>query len=378
MVNMAGGVMENAGLCLDRFGLPTIPGSAVKGRARRAALDALRGWCEAGGEPEHKPSGNDNVFTSACADCATPADMLAAIAHVFGWCELDWKARADFRTDEEWQSKRPDFAWACGDRWAAIRDAVVRSLAAKLHLSINPDDPTPWKRLPNFAGSVSFLPAYPVELGRTGKVEGLPLELPPVGKLELDVVTCHHRDYYAAKLATATDPEEPVPVVFPAAAPGHVFAFALAPLRGADRSLIQHACAWLTCGLSTFGLGAKTAAGYGWFCCGQDIQEAVGKSMADTQRRKLEEQKRAKEEEKREAEEAERQRLSEERKAATASMTEEQKADYELAQLTPDQFRAGWTSSRNETRPNRRRWCAPCAWLPTKTPHDASSGTTSS
>ena len=31
MVNMAGGVMENAGLCLDRFGLPYIPGSAVKG-----------------------------------------------------------------------------------------------------------------------------------------------------------------------------------------------------------------------------------------------------------------------------------------------------------------------------------------------------------
>ena len=42
MVNMAGGVMENAGLCLDRFGLPLIPGSAVKGCARRTALAALR------------------------------------------------------------------------------------------------------------------------------------------------------------------------------------------------------------------------------------------------------------------------------------------------------------------------------------------------
>jgi CRISPR/Cas system CMR subunit Cmr6 (Cas7 group RAMP superfamily) len=51
MVNMAGGVMENAGLCLDRFGLPYIPGSAVKGCARRTALAALREWCETGQQP---------------------------------------------------------------------------------------------------------------------------------------------------------------------------------------------------------------------------------------------------------------------------------------------------------------------------------------
>ena len=41
MVNMAGGVMENAGLCLDRFGVPYIPGSAVKGCARRMAIQNL-------------------------------------------------------------------------------------------------------------------------------------------------------------------------------------------------------------------------------------------------------------------------------------------------------------------------------------------------
>lgn len=39
LVNMAGGVMENAGIALDRcFGLPFIPGSAVKGIARNQAL----------------------------------------------------------------------------------------------------------------------------------------------------------------------------------------------------------------------------------------------------------------------------------------------------------------------------------------------------
>jgi CRISPR type III-B/RAMP module RAMP protein Cmr6 len=41
IINQAGGVLENAGLCLHRhFGYPYIPGSAVKGIARHAA------WCE--------------------------------------------------------------------------------------------------------------------------------------------------------------------------------------------------------------------------------------------------------------------------------------------------------------------------------------------
>ncbi|NQU45088.1 hypothetical protein HQ520_17525, partial [bacterium] len=41
IINQAGGVLENAGLCLHRhFGFPVIPGSAVKGCARHAA------WCE--------------------------------------------------------------------------------------------------------------------------------------------------------------------------------------------------------------------------------------------------------------------------------------------------------------------------------------------
>ena len=43
IVNSAVGVIENAGLCLDRFsGLPFIPGSAVKGCARRMAIQRLK------------------------------------------------------------------------------------------------------------------------------------------------------------------------------------------------------------------------------------------------------------------------------------------------------------------------------------------------
>ena len=124
-----------------------------------------------------------------------------------------------------------------------------------------------------------------------GRVDDFPAELPALGKIELDVVTGHHGVYYSSEpvepqgiphtaaswrkwkdkhddwLAhrTAPDTEEPVPVVFPTVAPGHVFAFALTPLRGADSTLMEHARDWLELGLSTFGLGAKTNAGYGWF-----------------------------------------------------------------------------------------------------------------
>lgn len=44
MVNLAGGVMENANLLFDRYGYPLIPGSAIKGLARRMALQTLHDW----------------------------------------------------------------------------------------------------------------------------------------------------------------------------------------------------------------------------------------------------------------------------------------------------------------------------------------------
>jgi hypothetical protein len=116
--------------------------------------------------------------------------------------------------------------------------------------------------------------------------------------LELDVVSCHHSEYYSeptepsgvphshprwrkwksehdqwkANWSTAPDIEEPKPVLFPAVAAGAVFQFVVLPLRGECNSLSKpktglHVLArdWLRCGLETFGLGAKTGAGYGWF-----------------------------------------------------------------------------------------------------------------
>lgn len=327
MLNMAGGVMENAGLCLDRFGLPYIPGSAVKGCARRAALAALHEWCESNQKPGAADADRDNPLKHACAPFDTAADMLTAIAHVFGWCEQDWKPNADF-------------FWAANGKNEILSEAT-HELASAFGWSIDEKHQhTPWKSLRNFAGSISFLPAYPVDLGKTPKLEGLPLEAPQLGKLELDVVTCHHRDYYDGKLPIATDTEDPVPVVFPAVAPGHVFLFALAPLRGADAPLVRHARAWLATGLSVFGLGAKTNAGYGWFEASDAIDIAVRQMIAQQAERERAEEQRQAEERRRRREEEERVRKAREVKAAIGDMTPEQRADFELAQLTADQFRS--------------------------------------
>jgi hypothetical protein len=96
-----------------------------------------------------------------------------------------------------------------------------------------------------------------------------------MGALELDIVTCHHGEYYKGNPAyeDAPDTEEPVPVVFPAVVPGHVFTFALVPLRHCPTERLKRAREWLAAGLETFGLGAKTNAGYGWF---DDVTSAVG------------------------------------------------------------------------------------------------------
>jgi CRISPR/Cas system CMR subunit Cmr6 (Cas7 group RAMP superfamily) len=300
MVNMAGGVMENAGLCLDRFGLPYVPGSAVKGCARRAALAALHEWCETGQKPGASEADKDNLFKNACEPLTTQAEMLAAVARVFGWCEQDWSLA---RNDGRYVS---DFAWACGAALEAIWKAAAEKLADDSGWRIDDQHrSTPWKSLPNFSGSVAFLPAHPADVPAGTDINGT--KAPTLGKLELDVVTCHHGKYYAEpdrakkpreweewnrQWGTAPDTEEPVPIVFPAVAPGHVFTFAVAPLRRADASLATRARTWLQTGLQTFGLGAKTNAGYGWFV---DVTDPLRKAQEEARERQARLDRQAKE-----------------------------------------------------------------------------------
>lgn len=306
MVNMAGGVMENAGLCLDRFGVPYIPGSAGKGCARRMAVQILLEAREAN-EPTDKL-----------------VPLLADIALVFGWGEQDWRLMSDLKprrteTDEQfqkrWEQERSDFAYACGDAlWPQIREVVRKRLCADLKCKEFPS---------HFAGSVSFLPAYPDQL--------------PANDLELDVLTCHHPKYYRgdADMPVALDTEEPNPVVFPAVSPGKgteqdrcVFSLVVLPLRSEHNCLSRSATKlhaltseWLRKGLETFGLGAKTAAGYGWFDASEKFNgefkaQLVQQASVETERIKQ-------------------QRAGEEQQAREAA--EKAAREMQRATLTPDE-----------------------------------------
>ena len=316
MVNMAGGVMENAGLSLDRYGLPHIPGSAVKGCARRAALAALREWCET----ETKPAGDENLFTPLCAGFASPADLLKFLCLVFGWVEQDWSTEKN--TNGTWKS---DFAWAChgiGETWKATAETLCGHFHAGIKTGV-----APWESLPNSAGSIAFLHASP------NRDPGL----------VLDVLTPHHKDYYEGKLQTATDTEDPVPVFFPAVreqGEKDYFTFPLIPLPSADSTLLEFAKLALRTGLETFGLGAKTNAGYGWFDASEALNEFVHAEKLETANRQAKE---AEADEKRKLLEEETKIKAEARASKDsilAGLSPEAQEDKKLEWLTDAQFDA--------------------------------------
>jgi len=253
MVNMSGGVMENAGLCLDRFGIPYIPGSAVKGCARRMAIQDLY---------ESRISGNKTDEELA--------EMLLKIATIFGWGEQDWnggKKNGVFISD---------FAYAIGEeRWSDVVSIAAKNLVL---LDIFEKEPKNFKEFGAYAGTVSFLPAYPLHFDSLEfKSLSISANLSKVGEIELDVVTCHHTKYYNGEKPIATDDEEPNPVKFPTVAAGNLFVFPIFPLKNCSKEAVQIAKKWLSDGLKNFGIGAKTAAGYGWF---EDVTEHFDKKVS--------------------------------------------------------------------------------------------------
>jgi len=296
LVNIAGTVLENAGLQLDRFGTVYIPGSAIKGCVRRTALAALRQWSIDGSVP------SSELLASIVVPFSKPADLLLAIIHVFGCSDSEWN---DYKHEDD---KGNDLAWACAEQWPQLRNTVRDSL--KKLGKFNSEDIKP-----HLSGSIAFLPAYPYSR--------------PSYDLELDVLTPHHKEYYEEKLDVALDNEDPVPVYFPSVAKDAVYAFGILPLNGADASLLSFARICLLTGLEIFGLGAKTNAGYGWF---RDVTESVqNKIKDDTERtRHIEQEK--KDDHKRKVKLADRKKREKER----AAMTPDQRADTDLADIAND------------------------------------------
>lgn len=305
MVDLAGGVMENANVHLDRYGLPEIPGSAVKGCARRMALQALHDWVEA---QETKGSDQRPAEEDACAPCcvgyARPSEMLAAIARVFGWAPDDWTTR---KKDGRFVS---DFAWATHGSLEILNNAKT----------LNPAHAT-------FAGSVAFIAATP------NRDPGL----------ELDVVTPHHTKYHKGEngYESAPDTEDPVPVFFPAVraqGENEFFTFPLIPLRSCPSADLIFASTCLAHGLELLGLGAKTNAGYGWFDSSANQQEKCRRAQAaaDAAEKQRTENEKEATQRKQEAEAA---RIRREQQAAVMEgMTDDQKDDLRIEQLTDGAF----------------------------------------
>lgn len=318
MVNLSGGVMENAGLCLDRYGMPYIPGSAVKGCARRMALQALHDWCTSG----NRPAGDD-LCAGSCQDFNSPAQLLTAIGLVFGWVEQDWsteKIRNKQGGETTWKS---DFSCACGGNFSIWNEAVS-ALCARLNTQIK-NSAKSWTSLPDYAGSVAFLPSYP------NSDPGL----------ELDILTCHHPAYYEGKIPIATDTEEPVPVVFPAIAAQKGFdhfSFPLMPLRNAEDSLLAHARIWLAAGLETFGIGAKTNAGYGWFDASEALSQAIIQKQQATKKQREDEIQRQRDIARQAADASARLAAKRALEEALANLAPEQQDDKKIELLTEPQF----------------------------------------
>ncbi len=221
MINMSGGVIENGNLCLDRYGIPYIPGSAVKGCARRQAIYLLKEE----------------------SDFEKKKNILRSIAQVFGWGDSDWKTCNE-------QSN--DFQYACGEHWEDIRNALKSET---------------WGKSENFAGSVCFHEAYP--------------DQDP--GIELDIVTPHHKEYYESEgpNAKAWDTEKPSPNIFPAVKSGGLYYFGLSERRKSSESSLIDTAEWLRAGLETWGVGAKTSSGYGWFAKETNEEATVRKDKVE-------------------------------------------------------------------------------------------------
>ena len=261
IINQAGGILENAGLCLEPLrGYPYIPGSAVKGVAHHTAWLE---WCD---NPD--------------------PDLAVRIARVFGY-----------------PTQESALDLAIKSAWPEIPDAL--------------------------AGAVSFLAAVPWTL------EG---EKTALG---IDICTSHHTHYYQGKQEPFDD-ESPIPLVFPVVRAGAKFLFRIVPLALADDAVCRDARHWLINAICTGGIGAKTAAGYGWFSCDEKQSELWLQKMREEINKKrvarVEQQNDQRLREEKIQADAQATVIREREKQRLATMTPEQILDETVSKMSPEQF----------------------------------------
>ena len=231
-INLADGLVQNANICLDRLlGVPYIPGSAVKGVTRHTALEELK-----------------------AATGTERARLFDLVLRIFG------AATNDFAPAKPAQGHR----------------AGIPAGSLHAHLDLLPPAPKERNLLDRAIdqkGAIAFLPAWPVN----------------TAKIVVDLTNVHTPLYYSGKkergeyvirpgeVASLAE-EKPTITAFPAVETGAQFAFAFVLNGMSDEpALLQQATQWLRTALTVRGIGAKTAAGYGWF----SIDDAAVKALAD-------------------------------------------------------------------------------------------------
>ncbi len=260
IVNQAGGILENAGLCLHpHFGYPYVPGSAVKGVARHAA------WCEWNTE----------------TDEGKKADVARRIAVVFGYPTTDNgldRHLAERGCDERRCGAVSFFAAEPENGKAPLVTDIVNCHHPKYYAGGQPgatDDEQP---------NPQFFPA--VEAGATFVFTIAPVSRAGLGggarRPALPTGACSAESAWRPALPEGDSSTQSAGRDVPVAP--HV----AAALADAKR--------WLKAALTENGIGAKTSAGYGWFSVGTDTddaewngkREAQERAAADARRKKAE------------------------------------------------------------------------------------------
>lgn len=208
------------------YGFPIIPGSALKGLARAAALVAI-------------------------------ADSLGVTKLSLSQV----KERGDKKKTP--LEKLEGYLLANDER---IRDAEHVRKAKN-------EENKAWKELGQEVKQLEMIPDAQSRIDQFRRIFGtqhaageaiffdaMPAEAP---SLEIDVMNVHYPDYYG-KDEYPTDSQNPTPIPFLTV--GRTpFWFAVGRRKPMDSDAYEQAVTWLKTGLTEFGIGAKTAAGYGYF-----------------------------------------------------------------------------------------------------------------
>jgi len=222
VVGLGAAHVLETGITLHRlFGLPIIPGSALKGAARTWALFKL---AEELGVPILSPS-------EAAAKSQTPLEKFEDVI----LSQENEKEQTALLSQLLQDSTIPDEA--------QIRKLSLQKLREK------------WQRFLEVFGSTE-------QAGSVIFFDAIPLKVP---KFQLDILNPHYPNYYRTQGQNPpADWDSPRPVFF-LTVTETPYRFAIAAQSEQDNRLLELAEKWLKGALRELGIGAKTSADYGYW-----------------------------------------------------------------------------------------------------------------